>query len=750
MGLLAPLYALAALAIAGPILLHLIRRQPQGEQQFSSLMFLRPSPPTLTRRSRLENWFLLLLRIAAIALIALAFARPYLREESLLNLSLDGRHIVLIADTSASMRRPGVWESTVEEMEEVLGALGPQDRVALFTVDQQVKTIVGLDSNAQLDSQSQRQAVQNAVASLKPTWFRSEIGNGLTAIADQLTAVDTEAAAVAIEIVLFTDLHQDCGVESLQGYPWPKNVKLDIRQVEAAEPGNAFASLMEDREETADESDPVLRVRLENSAESSAQNLELQWVNSQGTPQRSTRVQVPAGQVRVIPVPAQPSDSSCLRLIGDAWQDDNDLFLFKPRPKRELVAYIAAEELEQEQEENQHPQYFLELAPLDTDLVFREVARHQATDIPMLIRDPACKVLVLEPSQSTLNYSADVVDFAKSGGVVLICLSDDRLEPSLTEQFLTGMLISQKPTSTQDASPSLRVEPSNGDGDEYSLISWVDYRHPIFKPFADPRFNDFSKIRIWHHFSVTLPANASDVRVVSKFDDESPMLMHRVLGKGDIWVLTTGWQPKASSLALSTKFVPILNGLLDPRGFARQAQLRYEVGEQFACDEQTAFFDAVGTPVPETKMEVGPDGVSFRQPGLYFIDSAERSAVNSTDTEEETAEDGDEPEAGTSPSGALDESLDDPERWLAVEVPASERDVTPLDVDVFEQYGITLDKVNTQTQRKEAARQLQVEELENRQKLWQWLLGAGVAILVLETLVAGRAARKKIAQAVAT
>ena len=75
MGLLAPLYALAALAVAGPIIFHLIRRQPQGQQQFSSLMFLQPSPPTLTRRSRVDQWLLLLLRALAIALIAFAFAR---------------------------------------------------------------------------------------------------------------------------------------------------------------------------------------------------------------------------------------------------------------------------------------------------------------------------------------------------------------------------------------------------------------------------------------------------------------------------------------------------------------------------------------------------------------------------------------------------------------------------------------------------------------------------------------------------
>ena len=55
MSLLAPLYFAGALAIGLPILFHLIRRQPKGNIAFSSLMFLKPTPPRLTRRSRSGN-----------------------------------------------------------------------------------------------------------------------------------------------------------------------------------------------------------------------------------------------------------------------------------------------------------------------------------------------------------------------------------------------------------------------------------------------------------------------------------------------------------------------------------------------------------------------------------------------------------------------------------------------------------------------------------------------------------------------
>ncbi|MFN9851219.1 MAG: BatA domain-containing protein, partial [Planctomycetota bacterium] len=77
MSFLTPLYALAALAVAVPILLHLVRREPKNRLEFSSLLFLPESPPRLTRNSRIEHWLLLLLRSLVLLMIAFAFARPY-------------------------------------------------------------------------------------------------------------------------------------------------------------------------------------------------------------------------------------------------------------------------------------------------------------------------------------------------------------------------------------------------------------------------------------------------------------------------------------------------------------------------------------------------------------------------------------------------------------------------------------------------------------------------------------------------
>ena len=71
MSFLAPFYLAGLLAISLPLVFHLIRRTPRGRTVFSSLMFLQPSPPRLTRRSRLDQLLLLLLRALILTLLAL-------------------------------------------------------------------------------------------------------------------------------------------------------------------------------------------------------------------------------------------------------------------------------------------------------------------------------------------------------------------------------------------------------------------------------------------------------------------------------------------------------------------------------------------------------------------------------------------------------------------------------------------------------------------------------------------------------
>ena len=82
MSFIAPLFFVALAALAIPVLIHLIQREKKQILRFPSLMFVQRVPYKSIQRRRIHNWLLLLVRLAALALIVLAFARPFFTRQS--------------------------------------------------------------------------------------------------------------------------------------------------------------------------------------------------------------------------------------------------------------------------------------------------------------------------------------------------------------------------------------------------------------------------------------------------------------------------------------------------------------------------------------------------------------------------------------------------------------------------------------------------------------------------------------------
>jgi len=78
-GFLNPLFLLAGLAIAIPLLIHLLHRQRVQQIIFPALRYLKRTEKEHAARVKLRQLLVLMLRIAAILLLALAGARPFLK-----------------------------------------------------------------------------------------------------------------------------------------------------------------------------------------------------------------------------------------------------------------------------------------------------------------------------------------------------------------------------------------------------------------------------------------------------------------------------------------------------------------------------------------------------------------------------------------------------------------------------------------------------------------------------------------------
>jgi len=87
-------------------------------------------------------------------------------------------------------------------------------------------------------------------------------------------------------------------------------------------------------------------------------------------------------------------------------------------------------------------------------------------------------------------------------------------------------------------------------------------------------------------------------------------------------------------------------------------------------------------------------------------------------------------------------------REFAVNLPPSESNTTPLEVETLERYGCRLAKSEARLEaEREAMRQLRSAELEGRQKLWRPLILAAISVLILETWLASWLGRSRPNQA---
>ena len=98
----AGLAAGAALA-ALPVILHLFMRQTPKHVIFPALRLVRERQKRSKKRLRVKNWLLLLARMAVLALMALALARPRLYSQMPLGDQSVPTALGLVFDTSLSM-----------------------------------------------------------------------------------------------------------------------------------------------------------------------------------------------------------------------------------------------------------------------------------------------------------------------------------------------------------------------------------------------------------------------------------------------------------------------------------------------------------------------------------------------------------------------------------------------------------------------------------------------------------------------
>ena len=130
MSFLFPAFLIGGLAMAVPIVLHLLRRDVAPEVPFSAVHLLHKTPIERSKRRRLRDLLLLAARIAALLLLAAAFARPYRAGAA-----PPSRIAIVAVDRSFSLGAPGAFDRARQLARTAVDEAGSA-RVAVIAFDE--------------------------------------------------------------------------------------------------------------------------------------------------------------------------------------------------------------------------------------------------------------------------------------------------------------------------------------------------------------------------------------------------------------------------------------------------------------------------------------------------------------------------------------------------------------------------------------------------------------------------------------
>tara|TARA_B100000575_G_C23140700_1_gene663720 strand:- start:2039 stop:4186 length:2148 start_codon:yes stop_codon:yes gene_type:complete len=116
MSFLNPFFLFALFAVGLPLLLHLLKLKKAKKLSFSTLQFFKALEQTTLRRIEIKRWLLLMLRMLALACLAIVLARPFLPPNSfgIANQNTSVVHAIII-DNSPSMSRIGPQGPLLEQ-----------------------------------------------------------------------------------------------------------------------------------------------------------------------------------------------------------------------------------------------------------------------------------------------------------------------------------------------------------------------------------------------------------------------------------------------------------------------------------------------------------------------------------------------------------------------------------------------------------------------------------------------------------
>jgi hypothetical protein len=568
---LSPLFLVGAAAAAIPIVIHLLNRRVDPVIAFAAVRYLRRTPVEQAHRRRLRELLLLALRVAALVLLAVAFARPYLSAPMA---AAGAAATVVLVDTSASLSAPGQFERARTLALNAIDSAPPTHAVGVVSFANGAEVTALLSD----DRAVARAAIQ-----------RLQRGDGATRFGAGLARAGEMIGDRPGRVVVVTDL-QAAGWDRADAGGVPDRIAVEVRDVGGPETNLAVVALHLEGDEA---------VALVQNFSSTDANVQVQFALD-ARQVGAAPATVAAGATGEARVTLDSTGSVLTASITDpqGYAADNVRFAVLGEDPTPAILAVSA---------SGHPSevFYLERAlsiadgargfrfsaiggPAFSDLGPEEIA---GTDVIALLGTRG-----IEQRGREL-----LAGYVEAGGGILVAAGPD-VDPEVVNNAL-GRLV-QTTWTARDAAP-LALAPD-------------DSRHPIFRLLGGAGTLGSAS------FSRASLVKASDTAdVVARYSDGSAALVEEQAGRGRVLVFASDLNDGWNDLPLQPAFVPFLHESLRYLTATRPSARELVVGDLAAGGGSRA--GVVELPF----RPAGPKGPALRGAGPFGPATAQGPAVRS-------------------------------------------------------------------------------------------------------------------------
>lgn len=516
MGFLAPWFLAGIAAVGLPVWLHLLRRHRTTPLPFSSLMFFEKRTQSSVRQRKLRYLLLFSLRVALLALLALAFANPFFSTSVPVE---NSRKLVVVAvDRSLSMRTAGALSGTrLDEAKakarDFVSGLAGGPQVQVLALDSQVEYLTR-------ETRDKSQAIE-AVNSITPGDGRSSFGE----LARAARVVQQNAKA-QLEVHFFSDLQQSSAPPSFADLDPGPHASIHLHPVQAAAAAN-WAVEGANAPALVWDSKPVTVTATVAGWHSSGNVQRTASLLVDGKPVESKRVTVPENgqaQVQFQFTPAHGRHRGEIRLDEHDRLPQDDHFLF------------AVERAEPER------------------ILFLDGSRNGRGSLYYRAAIESVQASPFAVDTATIGNAGNV----QFGKYALVVLSDPGklsgdLENTLRSYVQNGggLLLLAGPQSAMHGSlPVTRTSVAEVNVRRRDqAVTAPDTQHPALQ-----NTNQFSGVT----FSPVVRLEPSNGRVLLRTGDGAPELVEQSVGGGRVLTMAATFDGATTNLPLQAAFVPFV------------------------------------------------------------------------------------------------------------------------------------------------------------------------------------------------